>query len=250
VATTTGRGIGALYALSRLVRPGGRVTVRRRDLGFDASVMGRLLRLSGAGALQSLIGSASWIGLVRIAATFGSSALAGYTIGIRIVVFALLPSWGLSNAAATMVGQALGAGRPERGERAVYLTALYNCGVLAVVGAVFVAFAHPIVALFTADPDVLRTGTSCLRLIAFGFPFFAWGMVVTQAFNGAGDTWTPTWLNFLIFWVWEIPLAYALAIPLHFGPSGVFIAVSVAFSTLALAAALLFRRGRWKQIRV
>jgi putative MATE family efflux protein len=250
VATTTGRGIGALYALSRLVRPGGRVTVRRRDLGFDARVMGRLLRLSGAGALQALIGSASWIGLVRIASTFGSSVLAGYTIGIRIVVFALLPSWGLSNAAATMVGQALGAGRPERGARAVHLTALYNCGVLAVLGAVFVAFAHPIVGLFTSDPDVLSTGTDCLRVIAFGFPFFAWGMVVTQAFNGAGDTWTPTWLNFVIFWIWEIPLAYVLAIPLHFGPRGIFAAVSIAFSTLAVAASLLFRRGRWKRISV
>jgi Na+-driven multidrug efflux pump len=250
VATTTGRGIGALYALSRLVRPGGRVAVRRRDLGFDARVMGRLLRLSGAGALQALIGSASWIGLVRIASTFGSSVLAGYTIGIRVVVFALLPSWGLSNAAATMVGQALGAGRPERAARAVHLTGLYNCGVLAVVGAVFVAFAHPIVGLFTTDPDVLRTGTDCLRVIAFGFPFFAWGMVVTQAFNGAGDTWTPTWLNFVIFWLWEIPLAYVLAIPLHGGPRGIFAAVSIAFSTLAVAASLLFRQGRWKGISV
>jgi putative MATE family efflux protein len=250
VATTTGRSIGALYALSRLIRPGGRVTVRRRDLGIDVRVMGRLLRLSGAGALQTLIGSASWIGLVRIAATFGSSALAGYTIGIRVVVFALLPSWGLSNAAATMVGQALGAGRPERGVRAVQLTALYNCGVLTIIGALFVAFAHPIVGLFTADPDVLRTGTDCLRVIALGFPFYAYGMVVTQAFNGAGDTWTPTWLNLVIFWVWEIPLAYALAVPMHFGPRGLFAAVAIAFSTLAVAAVALFRRGRWQQVKV
>jgi putative MATE family efflux protein len=250
VATTTGRSIGALYALSRLVRPGGRVTVRRRDLGVDVRVMSRLLRLSGAGALQTLIGSASWIGLVRIAATFGSSVLAGYTIGIRVVVFALLPSWGLSNAAATMVGQALGAGLPERGARAVQLTALYNCGVLTVIGALFVAFAHPIVGVFTTDPDVLRTGTDCLRVIALGFPFYAYGMVVTQAFNGAGDTWTPTWLNLVIFWVWEIPLAYALAVPLHFGPRGLFAAVSIAFSTLAVAGVVLFRRGRWKRIKV
>jgi putative MATE family efflux protein len=250
VATTTGRGIGALYALSRLARPGGRVTVRRRDLGFDATVMGRLLRLSGAGALQSLIGSASWIGLVRIAATFGSSVLAGYTIGIRIVVFALLPSWGLSNAAATMVGQALGAGRPERGERAVYLTALYNCGVLAVVGAVFVVFAHPIVALFTADPSVLQTGTSCLRVIAFGFPFFAWGMVVTQAFNGAGDTRTPMLINVVCFWIWEIPAAFVLSGPVGLGPTGIFFAIAAAFSLVAVLGVALFRRGRWKSAEV
>ena len=188
--------------------------------------MGRLLRLSGAGAFQTLIGSASWIGLVRIASTFGSTVLAGYTIGMRVVVFALLPSWGLSNAAATMVGQAL------------------------VVGLVFVATAHPVVALFTSDPAVLRTGTDCLRIVSIGFPFYGYGMVITQSFNGAGDTWTPTWLNFVIFWLWEIPLAYWLAITMHVGPRGLFAAVAIAFSTFAVVAVALFRRGRWKRVTV
>lgn len=250
VATTTGRCIGASYALYRLTRRGSRVSIRLRDLRFDPLVMGRLLRLSGAGAFQTLIGSASWIGLVRIASTFGSSVLAGYTIGMRVVVFALLPSWGLSNAAATMVGQALGAGRPDRGERAVRMTGFYNCCVLAVLGLVFVVAAHPVVALFTSDAAVLRTGTDCLRIVAIGFPFYAYGMVMTQAFNGAGDTWTPTWLNFVIFWVWEIPLAYWLAISWHLGPRGVFAAVAIAFSTFAIAAVALFRRGRWKRVAV
>jgi putative MATE family efflux protein len=250
VATTTGRCIGALYALYRLTRPGSRISIRLRDLRFDPQVMGRLLRLSGAGAFQTLIGSASWIGLVRIASTFGSTVLAGYTIGMRVVVFALLPSWGLSNAAATMVGQALGAGRPDRAERAVRMTGFYNCCVLTVVGLVFVATAHPVVALFTSDPAVLRTGTDCLRIVSIGFPFYGYGMVITQSFNGAGDTWTPTWLNFVIFWLWEIPLAYWLAITMHVGPRGLFAAVAIAFSTFAVVAVALFRRGRWKRVTV
>jgi putative MATE family efflux protein len=250
VATTTGRSIGALYALSRLIRPGARVSLGGRRFAIHPSVMGRLLRLSASGALQTFIGTASWIGLVRIAATFGSDVVAGYTIGIRIIVFALLPSLGLSNAAATMVGQALGAGRPERGERAVWMTSFYNCCVLSVVGLGFVVGAHPIVALFTHDPAVLRAGVDCLRVVSAGFPFYAYGMVITTAVNGAGDTWTPTLLNLVIFWLWEIPLAYALAIPLGWGPIGIFVAIAVAFSTLALASAVLFRRGRWKRVTV
>lgn len=250
IATTTGRSIGVLFALSRLVRPGGRVTITRRNLRLSPALMARLLRLSGSGTFQIFVGTASWIGLVRTAATFGSTALAGYTIGMRILIFALLPSWGLSNAAATMVGQALGARQPERGERAVWLTSFYNCIVLSVVGLVFVLAAHPIVGLFTKDPDVLRVGTSCLRIVAAGFPFYAYGMVVTQSFNGAGDTWTPTWLNLIIFWLWEIPLAYLLSVKLGFGPTGIFVAIAVAFSTLAVVSVVLFRRGRWKRVAV
>lgn len=246
VATTIGRGTGALYALTRLVGPGSRVPVRRRHLRLDLPVMGRLLRLSGSGAFQALVGMVSWIGLVRIVATFGSAALAGYTIGIRVVIFALLPSWGLSNAAATMVGQALGARNPERAERAVWRTATYNVCFLGVMGLAFVLFARPIVAFFSSDSAVLAYGTDCLRVVAFGFPLYAYGMVLTQAFNGAGDTATPTAINIGVFWLWEIPLAYLLAIPLGYGPDGVFLAITIAFSTLAGVSALLFRRGRWK----
>ena len=251
VATTIGRGTGVLYALSRLVRAGhapgaARVAVGVRHLRLDPALMLRLVRLSGAGTLQVLIGGASWIGLVRIMSGFGSAALAGYTVGSRILVFALLPSWGLSNAAATMVGQALGARDPARAERAVWIAAKYNAVVLGAVGVAFVLLARPIVHLFTDDPAVAAYAAQCLRLVAFGFPLYAYGMVLSQAFNGAGDTWTPTWLNFLIFWLFEIPLAYALALPLGRGPTGVFVAITVAFSTLAVASWALFRRGRWK----
>jgi putative MATE family efflux protein len=247
VATTIGRGSGAIFAITRLLRPGSRIAVTRRHLRLDLPVMRTVARLSGAGALQSIVGMASWIGLVRIVATFGSQALAGYTIGLRVIVFALLPSWGMSNAAATMVGQSLGARDPDRAERAVWRTCLYNLAFLCTIGLGFVVFARLIVSAFTSDPVVLRNGTDCLRIIAAGFAFYAYGMVLSQSFNGAGDTVTPTLLNLVVFWLWEIPLAWALAVALDMGPRGAFAAVAVAFSTLAVAAGAIFRRGGWKR---
>ena len=250
VGTTIGRGIGALYAISRLLRPGSRVPVARRHLRIDLGVMRTVARLSGSGAFQSIIGMASWIGLVRIVATFGSEALAGYTIGIRAVVFAILPSWGMSNAAATMVGQALGARDPDRAERSVWRACLYNLAFLSLAGLVFLVFARPIVSAFTSDPQVMEFGVDCLRIVAAGFPFYAYGMVLSQSFNGAGDTMTPTLLNLVVFWIWELPLAWLLAVKLGLGPEGTFLAVAVAFSTLAVLAAAIFRRGRWKKVMV
>lgn len=246
VATTIGRGTGALFALWHLVRPGGRITVGRRHLRVQPELLARIVRLSASGAFQVLIGTASWIGLVRIISTFGSAALAGYTIGIRIVLFALLPSFGMSSAAATMVGQALGARKPERAEQAVWKAGFYNLCFLGSVGLCFVLFAGPLVRLFTDDPAIVPYGAACLRTVAAGFLFYAYGMVFTQSFNGAGDTLTPTVLNLFVFWLWEIPLAYVLAVPLGMGPNGVFLAITVAFSTMAVASALMFRRGRWK----
>jgi putative MATE family efflux protein len=250
VATTIGRATGALFALSRLPRPGSRVPVSRGHLRFDLQVMRNVARLSGAGALQSIVGMASWIGLVRIVSTFGSQALAGYTIGIRAIVFALLPSWGMSNAAATMVGQALGARDPDRAEKAVWRTCVYNFAFLVAIGVAFVIFARPIVSAFTSDPAVLDYGTDCLRIVAAGFAFYAYGMVLSQSFNGAGDTATPTWLALFVFWLWELPLAWVLAVWLGMGPRGAFLAVAVAFSTLAVAAGVIFRRGKWKRVVV
>ncbi|HEX5884033.1 MAG TPA: MATE family efflux transporter [Pyrinomonadaceae bacterium] len=247
IATNIGRGVGALYALSRLVRSGGRFDVQWRHLRIEPSIMLRLLRLSGTGTFQVFIGMASWIGLVRIISSFGSNAVAGYTFGIRVILFALLPSWGMANAAATMVGQALGAGNPDRAERAVWKAGFYNMIFLGIVGVLFVVFAPQIIWFYTTDPNVAQYGVDCLRIVAYGFLFYAYGMVLGQSFNGAGDTWTPTVINLFVFWIWEIPLAYMLSVMLGLGPRGVFIAITIAFSTLAVVSGAVFRQGRWKR---
>jgi putative MATE family efflux protein len=246
IATNIGRGTGALYALSRLVRSGGRFEISRRHLRLEPAIMGRLVRLSGTGTFQVFIGMASWIGLVRTISTFGSNAVAGYTFGIRVILFALLPSWGMANAAATMVGQALGARNPARAERAVWQAGFYNMIFLGFVGLAFILFAPQIISLYTSDPDVAQYGVDCLRIVSYGFLFYAYGMVLGQSFNGAGDAWTPTIINLFVFWLWELPLAYVLAIVLGIGPRGVFIAITIAFSSLAVVSAIVFRRGRWK----
>jgi putative MATE family efflux protein len=246
VATTIGRGTGAAFAIYRLFQPGRHIQVRREHLRIEPAIMKSLVRLSGTGTLQVFIGTASWIGLIRILSQFGSAALAGYTIAIRVILFALFPSWGLGNAAATMVGQGLGAKKPERAETAVWLAGFYNLCFLGTVGIVFVALADPIAGLFTKDPAVLPYATDGLRIVALGFPFYAYGMVVNQSFNGAGDTWTPTYLNFFIFWLFELPAAYFIAVHLQLGPRGVFWAITLAFSLLAIVSAWLFKRGKWK----
>jgi putative MATE family efflux protein len=250
IATNIGRGTGVVFALSRLLRGRGRVGVRRRHVHLEPALMWRMIRLSGSATFQVFIGMTSWVFLIRILASFGSDALAGYTIGIRVILFALLPSWGLGNAAATMVGQALGAGKPDRAERAVWMAGWYNLCFLGTVGALFVLFASQIAGVFTSDPAVLRFATDCLRIVAAGFVFYAYGMVLTQSFNGAGDTWTPTLLNIFIFWLWELPLAWVLSHVLSLGPRGVFVAMAVSFSTLAVVSAILFRRGKWKTRKV
>ena len=246
IATTIGRSTGALYALVLLLRPGARVHLSRRYLRLDPVLMWRLVRLSASGTFQVFIGMASWILLIRVIAGFGSEALAGFTIGMRVIAFALLPSWGMSNAAATMVGQALGAGKPERAERAVWIAGRYNLYFLGVVCVAFIALAPQIVGLFSRDPGVARYGVDCLRIVATGFIFYAYGMVLTQAFNGAGDTWTPTLINLGCFWCFEIPLAWVLALKVGMGPHGVFLAMTLAYTSIAVVSAALFRRGTWK----
>ena len=246
VGTTIGRSIGVLYQVRQLARRRGRIAIRAGDFLPDVRALGSLIRLSGSGILQILIGTASWLALVRVLAGFGSDALAGYTIGIRVIVFALLPSWGLSNAAATLVGQNLGARRPDRAERSVWMAAYYNMWVLGSIGLLFVIFAPGIIGIFTRDPAILPYGIGCLRIVSAGFVFYAYGMVVSNAFNGAGDTWTPTVLNTICFWLLEVPLAWGLSRLPALGTDGVFAAIAIAFSTLALASSLVFRRGRWK----
>jgi putative MATE family efflux protein len=250
IGTNIGRGTAVLTQLWMLWSGRSRIHIRRRHLVLVPSVMWNVCRLSGSGFIQILIDTSSYIGLVRVISTFGSDALAGYTIGIRTVIFAILPAWGLANAAATMVGQALGAKKPDRAEEAVWTAGRYNAIVLGAVSVFFVAMAPWIVSIYTSDPLVAPYATSCLRIVSTGFVFFAYGLVFTQSFNGAGDTWTPTWINLGCFWLFQIPLAWLLAIRLAMGPMGVFIAMTAAFSLLAIVSGLVFRRGRWKAVDV
>jgi putative MATE family efflux protein len=250
VATNLGRGTAVICQLVVLFGGRGRVRLTARHLRLDLSLMRSVLRLSGSGTIQILIGTASYIGLVRILSVFGSPALAGYTIGIRVIMFALLPAFGVSNAAATMVGQNLGAGHPDRAERAVWTAAIYNMIFLGAVGVVFLVGARFIAGIFTSDPLVQPFAIACLRIVSLGFVFYACGMVLTQAFNGAGDTWTPTVINLFVFWLWEIPLAWWLSSRASLGARGVFMALTIAYSTLAIVSAVIFKRGAWKRMRV
>jgi Na+-driven multidrug efflux pump len=217
---------------------------------LQAAVMGRLVRTSLGGIGQFIIATSSWIALVRIVSEFGSEAVAGYTIAVRIFIFTLLPSWGMANAAATLVGQNLGAKLPERAERSVWITGLANMAFLATVSLVYISFSEALVRIFTSEPAVVAAGAECLRIVSYGYLVYAWGMVMPQAFNGAGDTLTPTKINFFCFWLLEIPLAYLLALRAGAGERGVYWSIVIAEATAALVGIWLFRRGRWKTIQV
>jgi len=247
LATFTGRSLGVLYQFYRLMKGTDRVRIPPSLLRLNPRVMWRLIRVSLTGILQFAIANTSWIAMVRIVSIFGAAALAGYTIAIRIVIFVILPSWGLSNAAATLVGQNLGAGHPERAEQAVWRTGLYNMLFLGLIGVVFIFFATPLVSLFTHDPSVVPLAASALRILSYGNIAYAYGMVMLQAFNGAGDTVTPTIVNFFGFWVLEIPLAWWLSLRQGFQSKGVFFSIVVAQAAVAATGILLFRRGKWKR---
>jgi len=250
LATFTGRSIGVLYQFYRLLRGTERIRILRQQFRINLRVLLRLLRVSLTGILQFAIAHTSWIGLVRIVSVFGSAALAGYTIAIRIIIFIILPSWGLSNAAATLVGQNLGAKQPERAEASVWRTGFYNMLFLGAVGLLFVFFAEPVVRLFTRDPLVVPLAASCLRILSYGNVAYAYAMVMLQAFNGAGDTMTPTVVNFFCFWLLEIPLAYFLAITARMHSNGVFFSIVVAQASIAAVSIILFKRGRWKRQQI
>jgi putative MATE family efflux protein len=250
LATFTGRSIGVAYQFYRRLRGSERIRILRRQIHVNFTVLLRLLRVSLTGILQFAIAHTSWIGLVRIVSIFGSAALAGYTIAIRIVIFIILPSWGLSNAAATLVGQNLGAKQPERAESSVWRTGLYNMIFLGVVGVIFVIFATPIVRLFTSDAEVIPLAAACLRIVSYGNIGYAYGMVMLQAFNGAGDTITPTIVNLFGFWLFEIPLAYFLAIPAGMQARGAYFSIVAAEALIAGVSILLFKRGYWKRQKI
>jgi Na+-driven multidrug efflux pump len=245
LATFSGRGIGVLYQFYRLGKGTERLRILARHMRIQADVLWRLIRVSITGILQFLIGQASWIGLVRIVSLFGAPALAGYTIAIRIVIFYILPAWGLSNAAATLVGQSLGAGDPQRARTAVLRTGLWNVAFLGIVGVAFIVLAPWVIHLFTRDPAVVPVAVNCLRIFCCGNIAFGYGMVLMQAFNGSGDTLTPTYINLFGFWVLEIPLAWYLAMHTAMRVNGVFASVVVAQSVIVLISLVLFRRGKW-----
>ena len=244
VATSVGRGVAVLYQFRVLGRS--RVPIRREHLRLVADVMRRLLRVAGPAIVQFTVGMASWVVVFALLARFGSAVLAGYTIAIRILIFALLPSWGMGNAAATLVGQNLGAGQPARAERSVWVTSFANMVFLGIAAALMILFDQELIALFNADADVVREGAAALRIISYTYVFFAFGLVVSQAFNGAGDTRTPTWINLVCLWVVQLPLAWALAFPFGLGPVGVYAAVAASQALLAVVSVVWFRRGRWK----
>ncbi|NDV42730.1 MATE family efflux transporter [Flagellimonas sediminis] len=250
IATNIGRGSAVLFQLGILFFGWSKIKLVLSDLVLNFKVMVNLIKVSLGGIAQFLIGTSSWIFLMRIMSEFGSEVLAGYTIAIRVMMFTLMPSWGMSNAAATLVGQNLGAQQPDRAEVSVWKTGKYNAIFMGTVSLVYLIFAKQIISWFNTTPDVVKNGSLCLQIIAAGYIFYAYGMVVSQAFNGAGDTKTPTKINLISFWMFQLPLAYVAALVLEWGALGVFIAITLAEVILAILAIVWFKKGNWKQVQV
>ncbi len=246
IATNIGRGTAVLFQIYSLLNTKGRVTIAREQIKIQFDVMKRLMRLSLGGIGQFMIATSSYIGLVRIMMLFGSEVVAGYTVAIRIVIFSILPSWGMSNAAATMMGQNLGAKKPERAEKSAWIAGHVNMFFLTCLALVFIVFPEFLIGIFSKDPKLIAVGSQCLRYISFCYPIYAYGMVMVQSFNGAGDTTTPTVINFLCFWLFELPVAYLLAVILGFDARGVYLAITIAAGLFGVVGILLFRRGTWK----
>lgn len=250
IATTIGRGTAVVFQLVILFYGYGKIKIAIRDLIIRSKVMLNLIRVSIGGIGQFLIGTSSWVFLMRIMSEFGSEVLAGYTIAIRVMMFTLMPAWGMSNAAATLVGQNLGAGRPERASQSVWKTGKYNAYFMGLVSIVYLIFAPQIILLFNDTPDVVKYGSLCLRIMAAGYVFYGYGMVVINAFNGAGDTKTPTYINFVCFWLIQLPFAYIIAITFDYGPIGVFSAITLAEVLIAIIGIIWFKKGYWKSVKV
>lgn len=250
IATNIGRGVGILIQLYFLLNGKSLIKLGIESLRVQWGIIGNVVKISGGSVLQFIIGSASWIFLMKLMSGFGDDAVAGYTIAIRVFVFTLLPSWGLANAGATLVGQNLGAQQPERAETSVWRAGYYNAFYMLTVMIVYLVFAESIIGIFTTNPVVLSNGIQALRYVSLGYIFYGYGMVLAQALNGAGDTYTPTILNIFGFWVFQIPFAYLVSIYFEWGPKGVFIAIALAESLMAVAAIIIFRRGKWKQVKI
>ncbi|SHH68395.1 MATE family efflux transporter [Winogradskyella jejuensis] len=250
IATTIGRGTAVIFQLFVLFYGWSRIKVGFKDLVIRVAVMFNLIKVSLGGIGQFLIGTSSWVFLMRIMSEFGSEVLAGYTIAIRVMMFTLMPAWGMSNAAATLVGQNLGAQKPERAEQSVWKTGKYSAIFMGIVSIVYLLFAPQIIQLFSQESEVVKNGALCLRIIAAGYVFYGYGMVVINAFNGAGDTKTPTWINFICFWLFQLPFAYLMALTFNLGPLGVFMAITLAEVLIVIIGIVWFKKGYWKSIKV
>ena len=250
IATNIGRAAGVLYQLYYLSGEKGIIKIHKENIKIDWSIISRLLKVSAGNIGQFLISTASWLFMARIIVTFGSAAFAGYQFAIRVIIFTILPSWGMANAAATLVGQNLGAQQPDRAEKSVWMAGFLNMVFLGLISIVFFFVSEPIMRLFSTDEEVVRYGTQCLRIVTFGYVFFGYGMVIVQSFNGAGDSRTPTILNLCGYWLFQIPLAYALAVQLDLGPTAVFWAIAITESAMAVVAIIIFRQGKWKTVKI
>ncbi len=250
IATTIGRGSAVIFQLLILFYGWSKIKVAFRDIVFRATIMGNLIKVSLGGIGQFIIGTSSWVFLMRIMAEFGSEVLAGYTIAIRVLMFTLMPSWGMSNAAATLVGQNLGAAKPDRAEKSVWKTGKYNAYFMLFVSLIYLFFAEAIIKIFSNEPQIIEYGALSLRVIAAGYVFYAYGMVIIQSFNGAGDTRTPTVINFFCFWVFQLPFAYLAALVLNWGAMGVFLAITFAEVLIAVIGIIWFKKGKWKAVEV
>lgn len=250
IATTIGRGTAVLAQLFFLFYGIGKIKIVLKDLVLKVTIMINLIKVSLGGIGQFLIGTSSWVFLMRIMSEFGSEVLAGYTIAIRIMMFTLMPAWGLSNAAATLVGQNLGANQPERAEKSVWMTGKYAGIFMGLVSLIYILFATTFLSWFSDNEIVVKNGALCLQIMAAGYIFYGYGMVVIQSFNGAGDTKTPTYINFVCFWIFQLPLAYLTAIWLDFGPVGVFLSITLAEVLIAIIGIILFKKGKWKTVKV
>lgn len=250
IATTIGRGVGVIYQLVVLTGAKGIIQIKLRHLKVHWATVWKIVKVSVGGIGQYMIGTLSWLFLVRISAVFGSEVLAGYAIAFRIIMFTILPSWGLSNAAATLVGQNLGAGQADRAEKSVWKCAFYNMIFLGLISIVFISWAEEFVKIFSTETEVIKYGAMALRIISCGYIFFAYGMVIGQAFNGAGDTKTPTIINLFCFWLFEVPMAYIMAVNFDLGPAGIFLAIAIASTALATVSVIIFRKGHWKLVEI
>lgn len=250
IATTIGRGSAVIFQLGILFFGYGKIKIAVKDLVLQIGVLWNLIKVSLGGIGQFLIGTSSWVFLMRIMSEFGSEVLAGYTIAIRVMMFTLMPAWGMSNAAATLVGQNLGAKQPERAETSVWITGKYSAIFMLLVSIIYLVFSPQIIGLFTQEVEVIKNGSLCLRVIAAGYLFYGYGMVIINAFNGAGDTKTPTYINFVCFWLFQLPFAYLMAITLDFGPVGVFTAITLAEVLIAIIGMIWFKKGKWKLVEV